>query len=431
MRWLMIFFILWSASCHAAENRIALVIGNSAYEHTRTLANPKNDAKAVADTLKSIGFDKVTLKIDLNYQDMRTAVREFGETVTDVDVALIYFAGHGLETNGENYVLPVDAKLAKRRDLDYETLNLNSLLQAVEGARKLRLVVLDACRNNPLGEKMQIEGGTRSVARGLARVEPVGNVLIAYSAKHGTVARDGAGDLSPFAAALVKRLPTPGLELNLVFRHVRDDVLQATGREQEPFIYGSLGGSPIYFVPIIVNAPNGDANITINAPSFEQQAELAFWNSVKDSRNIAIIQTYLDRFPNGAFSGLAKAFIEDIRLRNARQAANPPGADSVAQSAWTPWLNQSGYQTEFNLQNGAKRYPVEVEARTENGTVEYRGRFASYPPGRFGFQTRHSISDEDFRASEELFRREGYRLIHHQSVTLGDRAYNQATWVKP
>jgi uncharacterized caspase-like protein len=278
------------------ETHVALVIGNSAYQHTRALLNPRNDAEAVAKLLGEKGF-AVTFNTDLDYRAMRNAVRAFGQVAREADVALVYFAGHGLEVGGQNYIVPIDARLERESDLEYEVVTLASMLNAVSNARRLRLVILDACRNNPLSDKMQVAGSTRSVTRGLARVEPSRGVLVAYAAKEGTVAQDGATRHSPYAEALLRHLPTPGLDVRLMFGKVRDDVLAATRNEQEPFTYGSLSGD---VVPLVPGAPL----------TMEQDVELAFWASVKDSKTPAVLRTYLKRYPDGEFATIARALIE-------------------------------------------------------------------------------------------------------------------------
>ena len=161
---------------------------------------------------------------------------------------MVYYAGHGIEISGINYLVPVDANLKDDRDVQDEAVPLERVLLSVENAKKLRLVILDACRDNPFMVQMRKSGASRSLGRGLGSIEPEGGVLVAYAAKHGQIAFDGDGAGSPFALALVNRLPTPNLEISLLFRMVRDDVLNATGRRQEPFVYGSLPGESLYFV---------------------------------------------------------------------------------------------------------------------------------------------------------------------------------------
>jgi uncharacterized caspase-like protein len=190
----------------------------------------------------------VTVEIDTTRDKLVAALRTFADEADRADWAMIYYAGHGIEVGGLNYLVPVDARLKTDRDVQDETIPLDRVLSAIEGAKKLRMVVLDACRDNPFIAQMRRTITTRSIGRGLARVEPEGGTLVAYAAKHGQVALDGAGQNSPFVTALARRLGTPNLEINKLFRLVRDDVLAATGRRQEPFVYGSLPGEDFFFV---------------------------------------------------------------------------------------------------------------------------------------------------------------------------------------
>jgi hypothetical protein len=230
----------------AAAKRVALVIANSDYEHTGALENPKNDARALADAFRRLHFDSVTLKENLDYRNLRLALKDFASESAGAELAVVYFAGHGIEVAGQNYLIPVDARLDAATDIDFEGIPLPSVLSSVEGADKLKLVILDACRNNPFRARMIRRSGTRSIGRGLAKVEPEGHTLVAFAAKEGTVALDGDGTHSPYANALLQVIEQPGVEIGFLFRRVRDMVLQATGLRQEPFTYGSLGGTPIY-----------------------------------------------------------------------------------------------------------------------------------------------------------------------------------------
>ncbi|HRD76349.1 MAG TPA: caspase family protein [Hyphomicrobiaceae bacterium] len=235
----------------SAPKKVALIIGNSGYRNAPPLKNPKSDAELLARTLSDVGFD-VTHKTDLTYNDLRIAIRDFGPKAAQSEIAIIHFAGHGMELGGENYVLPIDARLRSDVDLEYEAVTLTSLMRATIGARRLRLVILDACRDNPIGDRMSVTtGATRSFKRGLTRVEPAGDQLVAFAARAGSVALDGDGAISPYTSALAKHLLTPGLDVRLVFGRVRDDVLASTKGQQEPFIYGSLRGDVI---PLVASA---------------------------------------------------------------------------------------------------------------------------------------------------------------------------------
>jgi tetratricopeptide (TPR) repeat protein len=228
--------------------RVALVIGNAKYRHAGTLANPINDARATAAVLRRLGFAEVIERHDLTRETMIQALKEFGDQADQADWAVVFFAGHGMEVNGINYLIPVDAELKRDTHVADETISLTQVQVKVDAATKLGLVILDACRNNPFTDRMARAGGAaRSIGRGLANVEPEGNVLIAYAAKHGTTASDGAGQNSPFTEALLAHVEEPGLEINFLFRKVRDAVREKTGRRQEPFLYGSLSSEPLYF----------------------------------------------------------------------------------------------------------------------------------------------------------------------------------------
>src|ERR1700733_10390428 len=233
-----------------AEKRVALVIGISNYQQVPRLANPVRDADAIAGLFKKAGFDVVDEKRDLGIADMRRVVREFSEKSRDADIAVVYYAGHGIEVDGTNYLVPSDAKLVSDFDVEDETVSLDRVLKALEGTKRLRLVILDACRDNPFANTMKRSLASRSVGRGLAKIEPtMSDTLIAFAAKAGAVASDGDGANSPFATALVKHIAEPGLDLRLAFGRVRDDVLKSTGNRQEPFVYGSLGGQTMSLVP--------------------------------------------------------------------------------------------------------------------------------------------------------------------------------------
>ena len=236
------------ARATGGERRVALLIGNGNYAKAGPLSNAKRDTETLAQVFKRVGFAVVTLEQDVSRDRLIAALQEFAREADRADWAVVYYAGHGIEMSGVNYLIPVDAKLASDRDVSFETIALDQVLVSVEGARKLRLVILDACRDNPFRHTMSRAMASRSVGRGLARIEPEGATLVAFAAKAGQVALDGdAVGNSPFAAALAKHIGTPGLEVNFLFRKVRDEVLGATNRQQEPFIYGSLPAEPFYF----------------------------------------------------------------------------------------------------------------------------------------------------------------------------------------
>jgi hypothetical protein len=235
----------------ANDHRIALVIGNSAYEKVPALPNPERDARLVAETLRRTGFESVTVQINLRKDALVAALRDFASRAEKADWAVVYYAGHGMEVGGINYLVPVDARIAADRDIGFEAVPLDQVLNAAERARKLRLVILDACRDNPFASQMKrtLTVASRSVTRGLAAVEPEAGTLVVFAAKDGETAIDGEGNNSPFAKAFVKNMLSPGLEVRRLFDFVRDDVMEETGRKQKPFSYGSISGrQDFYFV---------------------------------------------------------------------------------------------------------------------------------------------------------------------------------------
>ncbi|MDQ0396211.1 tetratricopeptide repeat protein [Labrys monachus] len=229
--------------------RVALVIGNSSYRSVGLLPNPAKDAELVGAALRNAGVGDVTVVHDLDHDGMIAALRAFARKADQADWAMIYYAGHGMEMDGKNYLIPVDARLESDRDVADETVSLDRMMSAIEGAHRLKLVVLDACRNNPFASQMKMTSAARAIDRGLSRVEPASATLVVYAAKEGTTAQDGNRGDSPFALAFAKRIVEPGVEINKVFRFVTRDVLSDTGNQQEPFVYGSLPPDDFIFVP--------------------------------------------------------------------------------------------------------------------------------------------------------------------------------------
>jgi formylglycine-generating enzyme required for sulfatase activity len=248
--------LLAAAPAAYAEKRVALVIGNGDYRKVAKLPNPARDASAIERMLRGAGFEAVAVERDLGRDAMRRALRDFSDKVREADIAVVFYAGHGIEVNGANYLIPVDAALERDIDVEDEAVPLDRVSQVLEQAKRLRLVILDACRDNPFVRSMRRTIGTRSIGRGLAKVEVLTtDTLIAFAAKAGSTAADGQGTNSPYTSALVRHLATPGLDVRLAFGRVRDEVLKTTSSRQEPFVYGSLGGAEIALVP----APAGAA----------------------------------------------------------------------------------------------------------------------------------------------------------------------------
>jgi hypothetical protein len=273
--------VLLHADVASAEKRVALVIGNGSYQNVNKLDNPSKDAAAMADMFRKAGFDVVDARNDLGVLTFKRAIRDFFNTVRNADIAVVYYAGHGIEVSGTNYLIPVDAKLATDYDAEDEAVALDRIIRALEPAKRLRLVILDACRDNPFQRKMQRTVAMRGLGTGLAVIEPpTTDTLIAYAARAGSTAEDGDDGHSPFTRALLKNLAEPGLDVRIAFGRVRDDVLKATGNRQEPFVYGSLGGTTISLVPPAPQPKVVTSNeIRADYELAERVGTLAAWDS--------------------------------------------------------------------------------------------------------------------------------------------------------
>jgi hypothetical protein len=314
-----------------AEKRVALVIGNSSYQHVPNLPNPANDAGAIDLLLKSAGFDVVETRENLGVTEMRRAVRDFSDQVRDADIGVVYYAGHGMEVGGSNYLIPIDATLRRDFDVEDETLSLDRVLQMLEPARRLRLVILDACRDNPFAKSMTRTMASRAIGRGLGKIEPtMTDTLIAYAAKAGSTAEDGNGSHSPFTTALLKHLVTPGLDVRIAFGRTRDDVLRATSNKQEPFVYGSLGGATLTLSSLSPDDkrtseidPDAAASRDYEATAKVGTAEA--WDS------------FLKKFPTGLYSELARAQRRKLAtLAPADRSKEPNPVDPAPKAAPSP-----------------------------------------------------------------------------------------------
>ncbi|WP_244065541.1 caspase family protein [Bradyrhizobium sp. Ce-3] len=252
-----------------AGTRLALVLGNSHYQAVPALDNPANDAADLATALRGMGFDVIEQR-DGTREAIANAVRDFSRRLSGADVALFFYAGHGLQMNGENYLVPVDAKIETPADVRFNTVNLTDIQQEMEGTGRANIIILDACRNNPFLDKLA-RGSRAAPTRGLGRVDAAGQgSLIVYSTQPNNVALDGAGRNSPFTAALLKHIATPGIEVRQMLSRVRGDVLAATDRKQTPWDSSSLVGD-VY----LAAAPSAVVSGSPPATSAQPAAPLA------------------------------------------------------------------------------------------------------------------------------------------------------------
>jgi uncharacterized caspase-like protein len=349
------FLFCISAGPAIAEKRVALVIGMSRYQQVPQLANPARDADAMSALFKKAGFDVIDSERDLGIADLRRVVREFSETSRDADISVVYYAGHGIEVDGTNYLVPADARLLSDFDVEDETVSLDRVLKALDPVRRLKLVILDACRDNPFAKSMKRSVASRSIGRGLAKIEPaMSDTLIAFAAKAGAVASDGDGQNSPFAAALVKYIAEPGLDLRLAFGRVRDEVLKTTGYRQEPFVYGSLGGETMALVPQIAKPAAPAADPRIDYELAAQVGTKEAWDS------------FLANHSTGFFADLARAQNEKLSAaQQTRTKADDARRDAEEQAARKTAELRKQVEEQGTLQTAEAKQKLSEQAKKE------------------------------------------------------------------
>lgn len=303
------------------EARVALVIGNGAYEFS-PLKNPVNDARAMAKTLGILGFT-VILKENINQVEMKRAVREFGDKIKDGGVGLFYFAGHGVQVKGQNYLIPVGSVITKEEEIEYEGLDAGFVMAQMESAKnRMNIVILDACRNNPFARSV------RSESNGLASINAPSGTLIAYATAPGAVANDGNEQNGLYTQELLMNMRTTGLSIEEVFKRVRISVIAKTQNKQTPWESSSLTGAFYFVIPDAKQVPATQTAVPAIDPV---TIDLAFWDSIKNSKDPEDYKAYLEKFPNGQFVSIASRRI------------HPPATEPPAGPAFTlPTMGQTG-----------------------------------------------------------------------------------------
>jgi hypothetical protein len=309
--------LLISATVAKADKRVAFVVGNGAYRNVAALPNPAIDAKSMAKVLRNVGFDVVE-GTNLTRDKMTERLLEFGKKAEGADVALFFYAGHGIAINGTNYLLPVDADIKSEMDVKLGTaINIDLTLDQTMGDAKVKLVFLDACRDNPFASKIKSNNAIRSlsVQSGLAEMKSGEGTLIAFATGPGQTALDGQeGTNSPFTRALMANIAAPGVEIQQAMTKVRAQVNEETNKNQLPWGHTNLIGS-VYLNPTpaaagaSADAPNTPA-VTATAAS---EVELEFWRSIKESNKPEELNAYLTNYPNGTFRPLALARIAELQ----------------------------------------------------------------------------------------------------------------------
>lgn len=375
-----------TAAAHA-EKRVALVIGNSAYKNAPALKNPRNDAEDLAIKLKRLGFTVIS-GTDLDHRGMLEKVRDLGRILDDqVDVALFFYAGHGMQAKGQNYLVPVSAALKGESDLDFETIPLDLVLKQMQRSARVSLVFLDACRDNPLSRSLRAASRSTSVGDGLARVEETAGMMISFSTQPGNVALDGTGRNSPFTKALLNHIETPGATIGDMMIDVRKQVISETAEKQIPWENSSLTGK-FYFNPG-VQTSSVDPGTTASAPQMppkNPQVDSAildhtFWTSISESSDPALFREYLRRFPNGMYATIAESKLDALGKKVAMVA--PEKTDAVARNIESP------RQIAENMQRELKR--VGCYAGAIDGSFGTSSRRALE---RFNEETKLTVSSE-------------------------------------
>jgi hypothetical protein len=374
-------WVLFASSPVHAEKRIALVIGNGAYQNAPQLPNPPNDARDVADALKRIGFD-VILGLDFDKAKMDEAEIHFSRSARNADVAMFYYSGHAMQFAGTNYLVPTDAVLMDESDLR-RMIKVDEIVADLQQAKALRILVLDSCRDNPLAEELKRSiGPTRamSVQRGLAKIDSSEGMIVSYSTQAGRTAGDGSGRNSPYTTAFLKHIEEQD-EVGTVFRRIAGDVYDATGREQLPELSLSFVGE--FYL-------RGRLDVTVTPkPSTPDPCAAAgeHWKSAEAIGTLAAFEDHLARFPSCAFAGLAKVRIEALKSKVA--VVTPPSVSPIsltgvweANDGGTYTIKQTGAEITWE---GVSRDGGLTWSHTFNGVIRNNtvvGRFFDHPPGR-------------------------------------------------
>ncbi|WP_420337489.1 caspase family protein [Roseibium sp.] len=409
--------IVLAGTAPALAKRVALVIGNGAYEHTIALPNPANDAEVMAGKLRGLGFDVVS-GMDQSYTDMRRTVMEFAKKAYGADIALLFYAGHGMQIAGQNLLIPVDAKIEDETSIDFETISVDFIMRQMSKDVKVQMVFLDACRDNPLARTLARRmGPSRSgaVGTGLAeiKVQETGGEgsVIAFSTSPGDVALDGEGSNSPFTSALIRHIDTPNASIQTVMTRVTGDVYDATEKRQRPWVNASLIGEVFLnkqsdagsqqVASLGDTAKTAPQAVQPAASSAATQSTIAWereklvWNTVKESDTVADYEAYLSAYPEGTFKNFARNAIKRLqegtqvaaRNSSANDATTATGVASSATALPDPQKAVPGTaETEASIGwNRTARREVQTRLNLSGNNV---GR----PDGAFGPKTRAGIT---------------------------------------
>lgn len=416
-RMIAVLAIVLAGTAPALAKRVALVIGNGAYEHTVPLPNPANDAEQMAAKLRSLGFDVVAGQ-DQTYGDMRRSVMNFAKKAYGAEIAILFYAGHGLQVAGKNHLVPIDATIEDETSLDFETITVDFIMRQMSKDVKVQMVFLDACRDNPLARTLARRMGpsrSGSIGAGLAeiKIEETGGEgsVIAFATSPGDVALDGEGSNSPFTSALIKHIDTPNASIQTVMTRVTGDVYQETEKRQRPWVNASLIGEVFLnkrsVAPSTTVASLGDtATATAPAPAanvatspaatqsnIAWEREKLIWETAKSSNTVADYQAYLDAYPTGLFADFARNSIKRLSSANQVASVNPtvPNVAATGNAATAslpdPQKAVPGTQVTEAALGWNRNARREVQTR-----LNLAGHDVGRPDGAFGPKTRAGVS---------------------------------------
>jgi uncharacterized caspase-like protein/peptidoglycan hydrolase-like protein with peptidoglycan-binding domain len=414
--------IVLAGTAPALAKRVALVIGNGAYEHTVPLPNPANDAQEMAAKLRGLGFDVVAGQ-DQTYGDMRRSVMNFAKKAYGAEIAILFYAGHGLQVGGQNHLVPIDATIEDETSLDFETITVDFIMRQMSKDVKVQMVFLDACRDNPLARTLARRMGpsrSGSVGSGLAeiKIEETGGEgsVIAFATSPGDVALDGDGSNSPFTSALIRHIDTPNASIQTVMTRVTGDVFEETEKRQRPWVNASLIGEVFLNKQATAAAPGqqvaslGDtptatpqaaapAAVAATAPSAATQSAIAWerekliWETAKSSNTVADYEAYLEAYPSGLFADFARNSIKRLSSQNQVAAVNPSATGGAAAPAGAvatlpdPQKGIPGTQVTESTLGWNRTARREVQTR-----LNLAGHDVGRPDGAFGPKTRAGVS---------------------------------------
>jgi hypothetical protein len=399
-----LFCMLFTAHAAEADKRVAFVVGNGAYKNVAQLPNPPIDAKAMAAVLRNVGFDVVE-GTNLTRDTMTERLLEFGKKAQGADVAVFFYAGHGIAISGTNYLLPVDADIKSEMDVKLgSAINIDLTLDQTMSDAKVKLVFLDACRDNPFAAKIKSNSATRSVSvqTGLAEMKSGEGTLIAFATGPGQTALDGQeGTNSPFTRALISHITTPGVEIQQAMTEVRAQVNEETNKGQLPWGHTNLIGS-VFLNPVAAPAPGAagsSAPAAVVSTSGGSDVDLEFWRSIKESNKPEELNAYLSNYPNGKFKSLALARIAS--LENGASTTTRNLTTGVDPATFTQEANQTT-EDQIGLDKGQRRdvqrrltglgFDTKVTGKFDDGTRSVITRWQAargYPSSGFLNKLQH------------------------------------------